>query len=211
MTLRLYSYFRSSAAFRVRIALELKGIAYQTVPVNLLEGEQHGAAYRARNPQGLVPALELADGRLLTQSLAILEWLEAAHPQPALLPADAFERARIRALCALVACDIHPLNNLRVLSYLEQRLALDQATRDSWYHHWLGEGFAAIEAQLGEAPFVAGETPGMAEALLVPQVFNAHRFRFDMRPFPRLDALYQRCLVLEPFQRAHPQAQPDRV
>jgi maleylpyruvate isomerase len=211
MTLRLYSYFRSSAAFRARIALELKGIGYEIAPVNLLAGEQRGAAYRARNPQGMVPALELANGRLLTQSIAILEWLETAYPQPALLPRDPFERARVRALCDVVACDMHPLNNLRVLHYLEHRLALDKATRDTWYHHWLGEGFAAIEPQLGDGPFVSGAVPGMAEAFLVPQVFNALRFRFDMNPFPRISALYERCIALAPFQRAHPDAQPDKV
>lgn len=211
MTLRLYSYFRSSAAFRVRIALELKGLAYEIVPVNLLAGEQRAETYRARNPQAMVPALELADGRLLTQSIAILEWLEAAHPRPALLPQDPFERARVRALCDTVACDIHPLNNLRVLHYLEQRLALDKTARDTWYHHWLGEGFAAIEPQLGGASFVHGETPGMAEAFLVPQVYNALRFRFDMAPFPRLSALHARCLALAPFARAHPDAQPDTL
>jgi maleylacetoacetate isomerase len=195
----------------VRIALELKGLGYEIEPVNLLAGEQRGAAYLARNPQGLVPALEFADGRLITQSIAILEWLEAAYPQPALLPQDPLERARVRALCDAVACDIHPLNNLRVLNYLEHRLALDKATRDTWYHHWLGEGFAAIEPQLGDGPFVSGEAPGMAEAFLVPQVFNALRFRFDISPFPRLEALYARCLALEPFRRAHPEAQPDKA
>jgi maleylpyruvate isomerase len=209
MSLRLYSYFRSSAAFRVRIALELKGLDYAIEPVNLAAGAQREAGFRALNPQGFVPALQLPDGTLLTQSTAIIEWLEEAFPAPALLPADPLGRARIRALCALVACDIHPLNNLRVLNYLEQRLELDKPARDQWYHHWIGEGFAALEPQLGPGPFCAGEAPGMAEAFIVPQVFNAHRFRVDMTPFPRIEALYRRCLALDAFARAHPDGQPD--
>jgi maleylpyruvate isomerase len=211
MTLRLYSYFRSSAAYRVRIALELKGVAYRIEPVNLLAGEQRAEAYRALNPQGFVPALALPGGELLTQSSAIIEWLEEAYPAPPLLPADPVARARVRALCGVVACDMHPLNNLRVLNHLEQRLGLDKPARDAWYHHWLGEGFAAIEASIGDAPFVAGEAPGMAECFVVPQVANANRFHFDMAPYPRTRALYERCLALAPFARARPDAQPDKT
>lgn len=208
--LRLHGYYRSSAAFRVRIALNLKGLAYATVPVNLLAGEQRASAYLARNPQGLVPALELSDGTVLTQSPAILEWLEETHPQPPLLPADPLARARVRALCDAVACDIHPLNNLRVLRYLEHTLGGDKAARDAWYRHWVREGFTALEAQIGEGAFCAGDAPGMAEAFLVPQVYNALRFEVDMGEFPRLAALYARCLALRPFGDAHPDAQPDR-
>ncbi len=210
MTLALYSYFRSSAAFRVRIALELKGLEYRIIPVNLLAGEQRGAAYMERNPQGFVPALELPDGSLLTQSPAIIEWLDATQPGPRLLPVDELARARIRAICGIVACDIHPLNNLRVLQYLEHELTLDKDTRNSWYHHWLGEGFAALEPLLPEQGYCTGEAPGMAEAFIVPQVANAQRFRFAMERFPRTAALFERCMALEPFIRAHPESQPDR-
>jgi maleylacetoacetate isomerase len=211
MTLSLYSYFRSSAAFRVRIALELKGVPYRIVPVNLLEGEQRGAAYRERNPQGFVPALALPDGSLLTQSAAIIEWLEATQPGSPLLPASERERARIRAMCGLVACDIHPLNNLRVLQYLEHELSLDKDARNRWYHHWLAEGFAALEPMLPDTGFCAGSAPGMAECFIVPQVVNAQRFRFGLEPYERLSALFDRCMALPPFVRAHPESQPDRT
>ena len=211
MPMRLYSYFRSSAAFRVRIALELKEIEYQIVPVNLLSGEQRSAAYKARNSQGFVPALETPEGMLITQSGAIIEWLEATQPGPALLPADEASRARIRAICGLVACDIHPLNNLRVLQYLEHELGHDKATRDRWYHHWLAEGFAALEALLPDTHFCAGEAPGMAEAFVVPQVVNAQRLRFDMTPFGRTRGLFDRCMERAAFVRAHPDSQPDKT
>ncbi len=211
MPMRLYSYFRSSAAFRVRIALELKGIEYQIVPVNLLAGEQRSAAYTARNPQGFVPALETPEGQLITQSGAIIEWLEATQPGPALLPADESSRASIRAICGIVACDIHPLNNLRVLQYLEQELGHDKSTRDRWYHHWLAEGFAALETLLPDTRFCAGEAPGMAEAFVVPQVVNAQRLRFDMMPFVRTLGLFERCMERAAFIRAHPDSQPDKT
>ena len=211
MPMRLYSYFRSSAAFRVRIALELKGIEYQIVPVNLLAGEQRSAAYTARNPQGFVPALETPEGQLITQSGAIIEWLDATQPGPALLPADESSRASIRAICGIVACDIHPLNNLRVLQYLEQELGHDKSTRDRWYHHWLAEGFAALETLLPDTRFCAGEAPGMAEAFVVPQVVNAQRLRFDMMPFVRTLGLFERCMERAAFIRAHPDSQPDKT
>ena len=211
MPMHLYSYFRSSAAFRVRIALELKGIEYLIVPVNLLAGEQRNAAYKARNPQGFVPALETPEGKLITQSGAIIEWLEATQPGPALLPADEAGRARIRAICGIVACDIHPLNNLRELQYLEQELGHDKSTRDRWYHHWLAEGFAALETLLPDTQFCAGEAPGMAEAFVVPQVVNAQRLRFDMTPFARTLGLFERCMEHAAFVRAHPDSQPDKT
>lgn len=207
---RLHGYYRSSAAFRVRIALNLKGIAWELAPVNLLAGEQRSAGYLARNPQGLVPALELPDGSVLTQSPAIIEWLEEYRPEPPLLPREPLERARIRAICDAVACDIHPLNNLRVLRYLEHTLGEGKDARDAWYRHWVREGFAALEQQVGNGNFCGGESPGMAEAFLVPQVYNALRFEVDMREFPRIESLYARCLALGPFADAHPDAQPDR-
>ncbi|MFM7273424.1 MAG: maleylacetoacetate isomerase [Gammaproteobacteria bacterium] len=209
-TLRLHGYYRSSAAFRVRIALNLKGIVWEPAAVNLLAGEQRSAGYLARNPQGLVPALELPDGTVLTQSPAIIEWLEEYRPEPPLLPREPVARARIRAICDAVACDIHPLNNLRVLRYLEHTLGEGKDARDAWYRHWVREGFAALEQQVGDGTFCAGESPGMAEAFLVPQVYNALRFEVDMREFPRIDSLYSRCLALGPFANAHPDAQPDR-
>ena len=211
MTLRLYSYFRSSAAFRVRIALELKSIPYELIPVNLATGAQQTAEFRALNPQGFVPALALPDGQVLTQSGAIIEWLEETCPEYALLSRDPIRRARIRAMCNVVACDIHPLNNLRVLKYLESELDLDQDTRNTWYLHWLREGFSVIEPQLATEGFADGDAPGLAEVFLVPQVFNALRFRLDMAAYPQLHGLYQRCLALAPFARAHPEAQPDRT
>lgn len=207
--LRLYSYFRSSAAYRVRIALNLKQLEHEIVAVNLVRGEQRGEAYRALNPQALVPALQLPDGRLLTQSGAILEWLEESFPAPALLPADAFERARVRAFCQAIACDIHPLNNLRVLGYLGENLGADEAARTTWYHHWLRQGFDALERTVGSGSFCFGEAPTLADVLLVPQVYNALRFRLDMASYPRLAAIAAHAGAQPAFRAAHPDAQPD--
>lgn len=209
MSLTLYSYYRSSAAYRVRIALNLKGVSYTIVPVNLLAGEQREAEYLRINPQGLVPALALADGRILTQSGAILEWLESCHPQQPLLPADPYQCARVRSLCNTVACDVHPLNNLRVLGYLGREFGASEAQKTAWYHHWLAAGFASLEPQLAGGDFAHGDAPGMADAFLVPQIYNALRFRFDMAPFPRLMRVYGHCSALPAFARAHPDAQPD--
>lgn len=206
--MQLYSYFRSSAAYRVRIALNLKGIDHDLVPVNLVAGEQRSDSYRRHNPQGLLPTL-VTDEHTLTQSGAILEWLEEEYPEPALYPPDALQRARVRALCQLVACDIHPLNNLRVLKYLKGELGLDEDTVRLWYAHWVIEGFNALEPSLPEEAFVNGETPGMAEIFIVPQVYNAERFAVAMGNFPRLRALRDRCEELPAFQKAHPNAQPD--
>lgn len=210
MKLKLYSYYRSSAAYRVRIALNLKGIAYQLAAVNLLGAEHRGDAYLALNPQGLVPALDLGDGRVITQSPAILEWLDSSYPEPPLLPDDPYRRARVRSLCSTIACDIHPLNNLRVLDYLESTLNVDKEERTVWYHHWIDTGFSSLELQVGDTDFCAGDQPGMADIYLVPQIFNALRFRVDMAPYPHLYNIYLRCQHLEAFARAHPDEQPDR-
>ncbi|WP_431024796.1 maleylacetoacetate isomerase [Halomonas sp. H5] len=209
----LYGYFRSSAAYRVRIALNLKGLAYDQAPVNLVKGEQRFDAFLARNPQGLVPALVTDDGARLTQSLAICEYLDERYPEPALLPADAAGRARVRALAQSVACEIHPLNNLRVLKYLTGELGLDEAAKMTWYRHWITEGFAALEAQLsreaGSGDFCHGDTPGLADLCLVPQVFNAERFACDLAPYPRIRRIVANCRALDAFARAAPEAQPD--
>lgn len=209
----LYGYFRSSAAYRVRIALNLKGLAYDQAPVNLVKGEQRGEEFLARNPQGLVPALITDDGARLTQSLAICEYLDERYPDPALLPADAAGRARVRALAQAVACEIHPLNNLRVLKYLTGELGVDEATKMTWYRHWISEGFAALEAQLsreaGSGDFCHGDTPGLADLCLVPQVFNAERFACDLTAYPRIRRIVANCRALDAFARAAPEAQPD--
>ena len=214
--LQLYSYFRSSAAYRLRIALHLKGLAFDTVPVHLLKGggEQLQSAYRAINPAALVPALQ-DGGATLTQSLAIMEYLEETQPQPPLLPADPLGRARVRALALTVACDIHPLNNLRVLSYLKGELQASEAARNDWARHWIALGFAALEAHLAHSPqtglFCHGDTPTLADCCLVPQVFNAGRFDLDMAPYPTVQRIAQHCQGLAPFIAAHPAQQPDAV
>ncbi|GAB6079302.1 maleylacetoacetate isomerase [Hydrogenophilus thermoluteolus] len=215
---RLYSYFRSSAAYRVRIALELKGIPYEIVPVNLLQGEQKRETHKARHPAGLVPVLEVttADGHTqrLTQSLAIIEYLDEIHPTPPLLPADPFARAQVRALAQLVACEIHPVNNLRVLNYLTGTLGVDEANKLAWYRHWIAEGLAALEAMVTAAenpggPFAWGDSPTLADCCIVPQLFNARRFECDLTPYPRLTAIEAACQKLPAFQKAAPATQPD--
>ncbi|MCE8010335.1 maleylacetoacetate isomerase [Billgrantia desiderata] len=209
----LYGYFRSSAAYRVRIALNLKGLAYEQVAVNLVKGEQRAEENLARNPQGLVPVLETDDGTRLTQSLAICEYLEERHPEPALLPADLAGRARVRSLAQLVACEIHPLNNLKVLKYLVHELKLDEAAKLAWYRHWIAEGFTALEARLaGEAAtgaFCHGDSPSLADVCLVPQVFNAERFECDLSAYPTIRRIAERCRAMEAFAKAAPGAQPD--
>ena len=205
---RLYDYPRSSACYRVRIALNLKGIAYEAVPVNLLEGEQKAPGYRDRNPQGFVPMLE-ADGLRLTQSLAIIDWLDATWPEPALVPADAAERAHVLAMALTVACDIHPINNLRVLKYLSGVLGQDQSARDEWYRHWIVEGLGALEALAAPraGAFLFGDRPGLADICLVPQLFNARRFDVPLDAFPTLLRADASAAELEAFRAAH----PDRV
>ncbi len=212
--MKLYGYFRSSAAYRVRIALEWKGLAYEYAPVHLTRngGEQHGPEFRARNPQGLVPALEI-DGAMLLQSQAIVEALEEMHPDPPLLPADLNGRARVRALAAIVACDVHPLNNLRVLRRLEHTLGADEEARSAWYRHWVAEGLSALEALLAGSEatgtFCHGDRPTMADVFLVPQVFNARRFACDLTPYPTIVRIDTACRALPAFDRARPEVQPD--
>lgn len=209
--MRLYTYFRSSAAYRVRIGLALKGLEAEAVPVHLVrDGGQHKTPdYLGKNPQGFVPALE-AGGRVITQSLAVLEYLEEAHPQPPLLPRDPLARARVRSFALAIACDIHPLNNLRVLKHLRSGLAQDEDGVNRWVRRWIGEGFAALERMVEPgAPFCFGDAPGLAEACLVPQMYNARRFGADLTDFPTLVAIDERCRALPAFQSAAPDRQPD--
>jgi maleylacetoacetate isomerase len=210
--MRLYGYSRSSAAFRVRIALNLKGLAYENAFIHLRRGDQRQAPFLGVNPQGLVPALE-TDGRRLIQSLPIIEYLDETHPEPPLLPADAAGRARVRALAAIVACDIHPINNLRVLRYLSRPLGHDQAAIETWYNHWIGAGFEALEglltAEQGTGAFCHGDAPGLADITLVPQVVNAERYKLDLTRYPTITRIYQACMTLDAFAAAHPQRQPD--
>jgi maleylacetoacetate isomerase len=209
--MRLYTYFRSSAAFRVRIALNLKGLAYEAVPVDLRPGAHRQPEYLARNPQGLIPALE-DGGEVIGQSLAIIEYLEETHPQPALLPRSALDRARVRSLALVVACDIHPLNNLRVLNHLRS-LGHDQAAVDRWYRHWIAEGLGVLEAEAkrgsGDGGHLVGTEVTLADVCLVPQMFNARRFKCDLDPFPRLRAICGHLETLAAFASAAPDAQPD--
>jgi maleylpyruvate isomerase len=209
--MKLYTYFRSSAAFRARIALNLKGLDYEPAFVSLLNGDQRGSAFRALNPQGLVPALE-DGGTVYAQSLAIIEYLDERYPDPPLLPRMPEERARVRALALGIACDIHPLNNLRVLQYLENDMGLSREQRSAWYRHWIAEGFTALEKMLSDSPrgaYCHGDTPGLADIVLVPQVFNAERYRCDLAPYPRMRSIHAACMALPAFQRAAPANQPD--
>jgi maleylacetoacetate isomerase len=204
----LYDYARSSAAYRLRIALNLKGVDYESRQVDLLDGAQQAANYRAVNPQGLVPALEI-DGRRLTQSLAVMDYLDARFPQPSFVPEDPVDRAHVLAMALAVACDIHPLNNLRVLKYLTGQLEADEADKNAWYAHWVREGFTALEALAAprSGAFLFGDTPTMADILLVPQMFNARRFNVPVDDFPTLLRADEHARALEAFARAHPDAQ----
>lgn len=209
----LHGYFRSSAAYRVRIALNLKGLACERVSVHLRKGEQRADAFLALNPQGMVPALLDGDA-LLTQSPAILEYLDEAYPDtPRLLPDGAVDRARVRALAAAVACDIHPLNNLRVLQYIQGPLGCSPEAMATWYNHWIAEGFRALERMLADDPrtgrFCHGDAPGLADVCLVPQVFNSARHALDLTPYPTIRRIAEACNALEAFQNAHPSRQPD--
>ena len=210
--MRLYDYWRSSAAYRVRIALNFKGLAYEQVAVDLRAGAQRTPEFLKVNPQGLVPVLE-DEGVRLTQSLPILNYLEERYPKPALLPEDAAGRATSRAIAVAIACEIHPLNNLRVLQYLERDLGLGEAQRLVWYHHWLAEGLRAIEAMLARSAgdFCVGDAPSLADVCLVPQVYNARRYQFDLEPYPRILRIDERCRGLVAFARAAPERQPDAV
>ncbi|MCV6625070.1 MAG: maleylacetoacetate isomerase [Cellvibrionaceae bacterium] len=206
--MKLYSYFRSSAAYRLRIALNLKAIEHQIQPVNLLKGEHKSDEYLALNPQGLVPALELDDGRVINQSTAMLEFLESQYSQHPLLPADSFEAAQVRAWVNIIACDIHPIDNLRVLKYLTGTLGASEDQKTAWYQHWITEGFKALEPQL-QGPFCFGDAPTLADVYLVPQVYNALRFETDMSQFPKIMAIYQHCNQQAAFSDAKPESQAD--
>jgi maleylpyruvate isomerase len=212
--LRLYSYFRSSASYRVRIALNLKGLAYEYVPVHLVKGggEQLRPEFQALNPSGLVPVL-IDQNQVLVQSLAIIEYLEEQHPDPSLLPGRAVDRARIRSLGLTIACEIHPLNNLRVLRYLVKTLDVAEEAKNAWYRHWVEEGLAAVEKILANDPhtgrFCHGDAPTLADCCLAPQIFNAERFACRLDHLPTVMRVYKECMTLPAFQQAAPEAQPD--
>ena len=209
--MKLYGYFRSSAAYRVRIALNLKKIPHEAAAVHLTRngGVQFSEEFRAINPQKRVPALALSTGETLIQSLAIIEYLDEVYPEPPLLPADAIERARVRAVSQIVACDIHPLNNLVALNYLKGPLKHDQAAADDWYRNWVVQGFDAIETLLPGGPYAFGSHVTLADLCLVPQVFNARRFKVDMAKYPKIAAADAACLKLPAFEKARPENQPD--
>jgi maleylacetoacetate isomerase len=210
--MELYSYFRSSASFRVRIALALKGLSYDYVPVHLVKGEQLQAPFSGLSPMQLVPLLKDGDA-LLSQSMAIIEYLDETHPQPPLLPADALGRARVRALSLDIACEIHPLNNLRVLRYLVREMKLSEDDKNRWYKHWVETGLEAVERQLANSPatgrFCHGDTPTMADVLLVPQIFNAQRMECNLDHVPTVMRVFGECMQLDAFQAAQPSACPD--
>jgi maleylacetoacetate isomerase len=210
--MKLYTYYRSSAAYRVRIALNLKDIPYTSIGVSLMDANHRSDEYLQTNPQGLIPALELDDGSVIGQSTAILEYLEETHLKRALLPYDPLLRSRVRSMVNHIACDVHPLNNLRVLHYLRDDLGADQATVDQWYARWINSGFSSIEKTLdqGGGQFCFDDAPGMADCYLIPQVFNALRFNVNIDQYPAILSVYNHCNSLEPFQRAHPDQQPDR-
>lgn len=214
--MKLYGYWRSSAAYRVRIALNLKGITAEQLSVHLVHdgGEQHKAAYSALNPLELVPTLVVDDElEALSQSLAIIEYLDEIHPQSPLLPASALERAHVRAMALTVACEIHPLNNLRVLQYLTQTLGADESVKNTWYHHWVASGFAALETLLARhsGRYSFGNAVTLADLCLVPQVYNAQRFKVDLTPYPNIMRVWAECNQLEAFANAAPERQADAV
>ena len=209
--MKLYNYFRSSASFRVRIALQLKGLAYDYIPVHLARGDHKLDAYAAISADTLVPTLEI-DGQRLSQSMAIIEYLDETHPEPALLPKDALGRARVRALAQSIACEIHPLNNLRVLKYLVRELKVEEDAKNTWYRHWVRTGLEAFEKQLARLPaatYCHGETPTLADCCLVPQIFNGQRFNVDFSGLARTMGAFDACMKLDAFQKAQPSACPD--
>ena len=209
--MKLYSYFRSSAAYRVRIALNLKGIAYETTPVHLIKDGGHNKRpeFRAINPQMRVPALVTPSGEILIQSLAIIEYLDETHPQPPLLPRDPIARAKARALADLIACDIHPLNNIGPLRYLKNAMGQAQSAIDAWYHHWILDGFEALEALIGSGSYACGDEVTIADICLVPQIYNARRLKVPLDKFPKINAVDAACMKLAAFDRARPENQPD--
>jgi maleylpyruvate isomerase len=210
--MKLYTYFRSSAAWRVRIALSLKGIEAEHIAISLLKGDQSSDDYLKANPMGLIPALETPEG-VIAESLAIIEWLDETHPQPPLLPRDAFARAEVRAMAQMIACDIHPLNNLRVLNYLKKDLGQDEDAVKAWYAHWITRGFEGLEAtarrHAGKGDFLYGNIPTLADICLVPQIYNARRFKVDLVAFPRLLNVDEACRALPAFAGTAPENQPD--
>jgi maleylacetoacetate isomerase len=209
--MKLYTYFRSSAAYRVRIAMNLKGLAYEPEFIHLAKGKHNDASYGAVNPAKLVPAL-IDDGNLLTQSIAIIEYLDEVHPAVPLLPKAPLDRARVRALSLLVACDIHPIDNLRVLKYLSGTLKVTDEQKNAWYRHWVEDGLAKLEAMLADGKtgtFCHGDTPGMADCCLVPQIANGKRFDCDFSKVPTVMRIYDACNALEAFKQAAPSSQPD--
>lgn len=211
--MKLYGYFRSSASYRVRIALNLKGLNAAQIPVNLLKGEQKSDAYKKVNPQGLVPALITDSGVVLTQSMAIIEYLEETHPgNPALLPKDAEGRARVRAISQAIACEIAPINNLAIQRYLVDKFGADEAAKTAWIQHWITSGFDAVETMLQDGKagvFCHGDTPSMADCCLIPQIFNASRFNCSLMPYPTIRRIYEAAEAHPAFQAAHPSKQPD--
>lgn len=212
--MKLYDYFRSSAAYRVRVTLNLKGLTYDSLPVNLLKGEESSKEYCAVNPQGLVPSLVHGQETLI-QSLAICEYLEETHPTPAVLPGNALTRSRIRALSQTIACDIHPVNNIRILKYLTNELGVSEEQKLAWYRHWINEGFTAIESMLVTSEqtgdFCHGDSPTLADICLVPQVYNARRFEMDLTPYPTISQIDCRCNEYPAFVLARPDKQPDAM
>ena len=209
--MKLYSFFRSSAAYRVRIALNLKNLAYETLPVHLVKDGGHNKRpeFRAINPQMRVPALVTANGEILIQSLAIIEYLDETHPQPPLLPRDPIARAKARALADLIACDIPPLNNVGPLRYLKNAMGQAQSAIDAWYHHWILDGFEALEALIGSGPYACGDEVTIADICLVPQIYNARRLKVPLDKFPKINAVDAACMRLAAFDRARPENQPD--
>ena len=206
--LKLYNFFRSGTSYRLRIALNLKGLVYDYVAVDLRNDEHLGAAFKALNPQGLVPALVDGD-QILIQSPAIIEYLEETHPEPPLLPKDPIARAKVRALADIIACDIHPLNNVGPLRYLKNEMHQEQSAIDAWYHHWVRSGFEALEALVRPAPYAFGAEVTLADVFLVPQVYNARRLKVPLDAFPKIVAIEAACLALAAFDRARPEKQPD--
>ena len=209
--MKLYTYFRSSAAYRARIALNLKGLPYEMAYVHLTKdgGQQRKPEFSAVNPQMRVPALALSGGEILTQSLAIIEYLDEIQPEPPFLPADALKRAKVRAIAQIVACDIHPLNNLVALQYLKRQLKHEQSEIDAWYHHWVTEGFKAVEAMIEPGPYACGSHVTLADICLAPQVYNARRLKVPLDAFPKIVAVDAACLKLPAFDKARPENQPD--
>jgi maleylacetoacetate isomerase len=211
--MKLYDYFRSSASFRIRIALNLKNISYESIAIHLIKdgGQQHQSQYLNINPQGLIPALALDDSSILTQSLAILEYLEEIYATPALLPKDPIQKAHVRAIANIVACDIHPLNNLRVLKYLKNSFGISEDQKDTWYKHWITDGFESIEALLPKSTtlFSFDDTPNLADVCLIPQIFNAVRFKCEMSVFPTLQKIYQNAISHPAIYKAFPENQAD--